>query len=99
MNTEILGVIFIFLAAVVIAFPLGRYISRVFKGEKTFLDFLGPLENFFFRIAKIDPHKEMDWKENMKAMLTINFIWFLWAMLILSLQNLLFSFSNQFKLF
>ncbi len=90
MNTEILGVIFIFIFAVLIAFPLGRYISKVFKGEKTFLDFLGPLENLFFRIAKIDPHKEMDWKENMKAMLTINFIWFLWAMLILLLQNILF---------
>jgi len=90
MNTEILGVIFIFILAVLIAFPLGRYISQVFKGEKTFLDFLGRLENLFFRIAKIDPHKEMDWKENMKAMLTINFIWFLWAMLILSLQNILF---------
>lgn len=90
MNTEILGVIFIFILAVLIAFPLGRYISKVFKGEKTFLDFLGRLENLFFRIAKIDPHKEMDWKENMKAMLTINFIWFLWAMLILLLQNILF---------
>ena len=90
MNTEILGVIFIFIFAVLIAFPLGRYISQVFKGEKTFLDFLGRLENLFFRIAKIDPHKEMDWKENMKAMLTINFIWFLWAMLILLLQNILF---------
>jgi len=90
MNTEILGVIFIFIFAVLIAFPLGRYTSKVFKGEKTFLDFLGRLENLFFRIAKIDPHKEMDWKENMKAMLTINFIWFLWAMLILLLQNILF---------
>lgn len=90
MNTEILSIIIIFIASVITAYPLGRYISRVFKGEKTFLDFFAPLENFIFRIAKINPDKEMDWKENMKAMLTINFIWFLWAMLILSLQNLLF---------
>ena len=90
MNTEILSVIFIFLTTILIAFPLGKYISKVFKGEKTFLDFFAPLENFIFRIAKIDPNKEMDWKENMKAMLTINFIWFLWAILILSLQNILF---------
>lgn len=90
MNTEILSVIFIFTAAVIIAFPFGKYISKVFKGEKTFLDFLSPLENFIFRTAGIDPDKEMDWKENMKAMLTINFIWFLWAMLILTIQNLLF---------
>ncbi|HMS63681.1 MAG TPA: potassium-transporting ATPase subunit KdpA [Ignavibacteria bacterium] len=90
MNSEIFGVAFIFLAAMIIAFPLGKYISKVFKGEKTILDFIEPLENLFFRISKIDQHKEMDWKENMKAMLIINFIWFLWAMLILSLQNILF---------
>lgn len=90
MNTEILSILFIFTAAVIIALPLGKYISKVFKDEKTFLDFFSPLENFFFRITKIDPDKEMDWKENIKAMLTINFIWFLWAMLILSLQNILF---------
>jgi potassium-transporting ATPase potassium-binding subunit len=90
MNTEILSVIFIFVMAFLIALPMGKYISKVFKGEKTFLDFLAPMENFFFRTAKIDPHKEMDWKENMKAMLAINFIWFVWAILILSFQNILF---------
>lgn len=90
MNTEILSVIFIFITAILFAYPLGKYISKVFKGEKTLLDFFAPLENLLFRIAKINPDKEMDWKENMKAMLTINFIWFLWAILILSLQNLLF---------
>ncbi|HMS34957.1 MAG TPA: potassium-transporting ATPase subunit KdpA [Ignavibacteria bacterium] len=90
MNTEIISVIFIFTAAVIIAFPFGKYISKVFKGEKTFLDFLSPPEKFIFRTAGIDPDKEMDWKENMKAMLTINFIWFLWAILILSIQNILF---------
>ncbi len=90
MNTEILSVILIFTISVIIAFPLGRYISKVFKGEKTVLDFFAPLENFLFRIAGIDPNRKMDWKVNMKAMLTINFIWFLWAMLILSLQNILF---------
>jgi len=32
----------------------------------------------------------MNWKQNIKAMLTINFIWFIWAILVLSFQNLLF---------
>lgn len=90
MNTEITGIIFIFIAAVLIAYPFGKYIAKVFKGEKTLLDFFAPLENFIFRTAGIDPKKEMDWKENMKAMLTINFIWFVWAMIILTLQNILF---------
>jgi K+-transporting ATPase ATPase A chain len=38
MNTEILGVILIYAAAVLLAIPLGRYIAKIFAGEKTFLD-------------------------------------------------------------
>ncbi len=87
---EILIVTFTFIAIGLIGFPLGKYISKVFKGEKTFLDFLRPLELFIFKISRINPDEEMDWKQNMKAMLTINFIWFLWAMLIFSIQHLLF---------
>lgn len=90
MASEIFGVALIFLLVLVLGIPLGKYISRVFKGEKTLLDFLSPVENFLFRISRIDQRKEMDWKQNMKAMLTINFIWFVWAMIILSLQNILF---------
>lgn len=90
MNTEILSSIFTVGIAFLIAFPLGKYISKVFKGEKTILDYFSHLENFLFRISGINPDKEMNWKENMKAMLTINFIFFVWAIAILSFQNLLF---------
>ena len=91
MNTEILAIAFIFVFTFLLGIPLGKYIAKVFKGEKTFLDFLGPLENFIFRISGINPDEEMDWKQNIKALLTINFIWFLWAMLILSIQGVLFG--------
>ncbi len=87
---EILTVAVTFIAIGVIGIPLGKYISKVFKGEKTFLDFIRPLEKSIFKVSGINPDEEMDWKQNMKAMLTINFIWFLWAMLILSIQHLLF---------
>ncbi|HQY51793.1 MAG TPA: potassium-transporting ATPase subunit KdpA [Ignavibacteria bacterium] len=90
MNTEILSVLFIFLLIFIPGIPFGKYISKVFKNEKTLLDFLAPLENLIFKFSGIDPDKEMDWKQNIKAMLTINFIWFIWAILVLSFQNLLF---------
>ncbi|HRB00294.1 MAG TPA: potassium-transporting ATPase subunit KdpA [Ignavibacteria bacterium] len=90
MNTEILSVLFIFLLIFILGIPFGKYISKVFKNEKTLLDFLAPLENLIFKFSGIDPDKEMDWKQNIKAMLTINFIWFIWAILVLSFQNLLF---------
>ena len=37
MTGEILGVIIMFLLTVVLAYPLGKYISKVYKGEKTLL--------------------------------------------------------------
>ena len=76
MNTEMIGVVVTFLVTVVLAYPLGRYIAKVFKGERTWLDFLSPVERGIFRICGIDPTHKMNWKEFLKAMLTINLLWF-----------------------
>lgn len=87
MNTEILGIIFIFLLSVALAIPFGKYCSRVFKEEKTWLDFFAPLERLIFKLSGIDATKSMDWKENMKAMLALNAIFFTLAMIILLTQS------------
>ena len=43
--------------------PVGSYLARVFEREKTFLDIaLRPIERLIYRIARIDPDAEMDWK-------------------------------------
>lgn len=90
MNTEISGIVITFAIALAIAFPIGIYISNMFGGKKTFLDFLNPVERFIYRICGIDPLKEMDWKQNMKAMLTINLVWFVYAFVMLVTQGSLF---------
>ncbi|MCZ8217518.1 MAG: potassium-transporting ATPase subunit KdpA, partial [Cyclobacteriaceae bacterium] len=87
MNTEILGIIIIFVVSVGLAIPLGIYCSKVFKGEKTLLDFFAPVERLIFKLSGIDPNKNMNWKENMKALLWLNLVFFLWAMLILLTQS------------
>ena len=87
MNTEILGVILMFVLTVALAVPFGKYIAKVYAGEKSLLDFFAPLENFFFRISGIDAKREMNWKESMVALLTINLVWFLFAMFILMNQG------------
>ncbi len=87
MTGEILGTILIFLATVLMAYPLGKYISKVFKGERTFTDFMNPLERFIFRISGIDPKESMNWKQFLKAMLTINLLWLVYAMLMLVFQG------------
>ncbi len=79
MNTELTGIIATFLLTVILAYPLGKYIAKVYGGERTLFDFMNPLERFIFRICGIDQHKEMNWKEFLKAMLTINMLWLVYA--------------------
>lgn len=88
MNTEILGIIAMFVVTLLLAIPLGKYIARVYTGEKTFLDpVFNPLEKLFYRIGGIDATKEMNWKEHLVALLGINFVWFFLSMLILMNQG------------
>ena len=86
MNTEIAGIVASFLITLLLAFPLGRYIARVFAGEKTFTDFMNPLERFIFRLCRVDARSGMDWKEFLKAMLTINLLWLFYAFFLLLYQ-------------
>ena len=86
MNTEISGVIFTYLLTLAIAIPLGIYIARMFGGQKTWLDFMAPLERFIFRFSCIDTKKEMNWKQHMVALLTINSVWLFYAFFCLLFQ-------------
>ncbi|MEP7143072.1 MAG: potassium-transporting ATPase subunit KdpA, partial [Ferruginibacter sp.] len=84
MNTEILGVIAMFVIMVLLAIPLGRYIGKIYNGERTWLDpVLNPLDKLFYKIGGIKPGKEMTWQQNLGALLVINFVWFLFSMLVL----------------
>jgi len=87
MNTELIGIIFMYLATIALAIPLGKYIAKVFKGERTWLDFMAPLERFIFKFSGIDPNREMNWKQHLKALLTINVIWLFYAFFCLLFQS------------
>ena len=84
MNTEIFGIIAMFLLTLALAVPLGKYISKVYGLEKTWLDFIfNPIERMFFKLSGVNPEKEMNWKQHMKALLTINIVWFFIGMIIM----------------
>jgi potassium-transporting ATPase potassium-binding subunit len=55
----------LFLVVVVaLVVPLGRYLERVFQGRGTWLDpGLRPVERVLYRLAGVDPGREMDWRE------------------------------------
>lgn len=63
--------IFIFIAAVLLlAKPMGSYMTRVFERRKTFLDpVLLPCERLLYRLTGVHPEQEMRWTEYAVAML------------------------------
>jgi potassium-transporting ATPase potassium-binding subunit len=84
MNTEIFGVIAMYVIMVLLAIPLGRYIGKVYNGDKTWLDFIfNPLDKLFFKAGGIRPEKPMTWQQSLAAMLVINLVWFLLSMFVL----------------
>jgi len=87
MNTEYIGIIFMFLATVALAIPTGKYIAKVFNGEKTWFGFMAPLERLIFKFSGIDPNKEMNWKQHLKALLTVNVLWLFYAFFCLLFQG------------
>lgn len=88
-QSEIIGAILIFVLTMVFALPLGAFISKIFKGEKNWMGFMGPVEKLIFKMGGVDATKEMDWKQNMKALLSLNLVFFIVAFLLLSIQGLI----------
>ncbi|WP_316738922.1 potassium-transporting ATPase subunit KdpA [Pedobacter aquatilis] len=87
MNTELLGIIATYLLTLVIAIPLGRYLAKVFAGEKVWTDFLKPLESGIYKLSGINPKEEMDWKQHLKALMLINLIWLVYGFFVLIFQD------------
>ena len=89
MNTEILGVIAQIVLLIVISYPLGKYIAKVYKEEKTWMDFMKPVERWMFKLSGINPKEEMNWKQFLRALLVVNLFWFIWGMVLLVTQGYL----------
>ncbi|MCC6412326.1 MAG: potassium-transporting ATPase subunit KdpA, partial [Saprospiraceae bacterium] len=88
MSTEITGLVAMFIFAVLVALPLGRYIARVYAGESVWSDrIFGPVERLFFRLSGINSAEGMNWKQHMIALLGINLVWFFLCMFILMNQG------------
>lgn len=70
--------------------PLGLYMSRVFSGERTFLDpVIGPVERLVYRLGGVNPEKEHDWKAYASSMLVFSALGVLGVYAFERLQHLL----------
>lgn len=85
MNSEILGIIVTYGLVLLLAIPLGRYIGKVFSYESTWLDkIFNPIDKIFFKISGVNPSIEMTWKKHLVALLSINLVWFVISMIVLT---------------
>ncbi len=79
-----IAIYFVVLTALVV--PLGRFMARVFEGERTFLSpVLRPVEVGLYRVAGVDETREQHWITYTVAMLLFNAAGFL---LVYALQRL-----------
>jgi K+-transporting ATPase ATPase A chain len=83
--------IILFIATVLLlAKPMGSYLTRVFERRKTFLDpVLAPCERLLYRITGIKPEEEMRWTEYAFAMLIFSAATLLLTYVVERLQHLL----------
>ncbi|MFA4869110.1 MAG: potassium-transporting ATPase subunit KdpA [Pedobacter sp.] len=87
MNTELLGIITTYGLTLLVGIPLGIYLAKMFAGEKVWTDFLKPLEKGIYKLSGINPEESMNWKQHMKALLTINMVWLVYGFFALIYQD------------
>ena len=90
MIIEYVAVAFTVVLTIATSLPLGRYIARVFTGQRTWLDpVLGPVERLVLRAVGVRPDDQQDWKQYGTSLLASNLIMWLATFAVVSLQGLL----------
>jgi K+-transporting ATPase ATPase A chain len=76
-SRDLLQVLIYFAALLILAPFIGRFMARVFQGERTWLSpILGPMEHFTYRLSGIKPAVEMNWRQYAFALMVFNLIGF-----------------------
>ena len=65
----IFQILFFVIVLTALAKPMGIYLTRVYGGESKFLR---PFERLFYAICRVDPEREMNWKQYGIAMLVFS---------------------------
>ena len=74
-----------------LAFPLGSYMANVYTGKRVFLTpvFAWP-ERFLYRVLRVDPKREQDWKAYAKSLIVFSLAGWLLLYAILRTQDAFF---------
>jgi K+-transporting ATPase ATPase A chain len=73
--TGLFQILLFLVVLTLLAKPMGVYLTRIYNGEKTFLDFVGkPVERLIYAICRVDATREMNWKQYGAAMLIFSLV-------------------------
>jgi potassium-transporting ATPase potassium-binding subunit len=87
---DLIFLLIFLLITIILAVPIGKYMSKVFTGQKTFITpLIRPLESFIYRIVGVDEKEEMNWKRYVYALIVFNFIAILFVFALQLLQGFL----------
>jgi K+-transporting ATPase ATPase A chain len=90
MGAEFVAVAFTIALTVATSIPLGRYMARVFQGERTVLDpIFVPIERLVLRVIGVNASDGQDWKQYAKSLLLSNVVMWLATFLIVMIQRAL----------
>ncbi|WP_321419410.1 potassium-transporting ATPase subunit KdpA [uncultured Methanomethylovorans sp.] len=83
--------IFLFLLlTIVLSIPIGKYMCKVFEGQRTFMTpLVSPIERFIYRLMQVDEKEEMNWKKYAYSLIVFNIISIAFLFLLQLLQGVL----------
>lgn len=87
MNTELTGILASLIITLIIGIPLGKYLAKMFAGEKVWTDFMKPVETGIYKLSGINPNEPMNWKQFLKTMMVINSLWLVYGFFVLMNQD------------
>src|SRR5262245_48118272 len=90
MGTEYLAIAFTIAFTILTSLPLGRYMYRVFTGQRTLLDpLLVPIERLVLRLTGVNVDEQQNWKQYSFSLLISNVFMWLATWTIVTLQEYL----------
>ncbi len=90
MTNDLMMFILYLIVLLALAWPLGKFMAKVFTGEKTIFDFVfNPTAKLIYRLTGTKETEEMNWKQYAVALLLFNFLGMIMVYLIQILQGIL----------
>ena len=71
---EIIQIVLFFGLGIALTPPVGRFMYKVYSGQKHWLSFLSPIERLIYKLTGVNPNEEMTWLNYFAAVLIFGII-------------------------